>query len=213
MQKSWNQILALGGVAGPLVFIINTQVWGRLRPNYDQSVQFISELGATGTLNAQYMNYFGFIPSGILLSMFGIALFSQFPKQPVSRAGALLITLFGAGIVLAGFFSCDQGCPVQGSRESMLHNQISAAAFVSSIIGLVLVGSSFIRRRQLRRLGVYTMVSALMAATFLLLMINSVDSRHITGTWQRLLLLALFQWMAFVGWHMYSSKTADFRQL
>lgn len=210
MQKSWNQLMALGGVAGPLVFIINTLVWGRLRPNYDHSAQFISELGATGTLNAQYMNYAGFIPSGLLLVIFALALYSKFPKLPVSRAGALMIAIFGAGIVLAGFYSCDPGCPVEGSQESMLHNRISATAFVSAIIGCVLVGSSFIRRRQLRRLGVYTMASAMLAAVFMLLMMNSVEARHLTGTWQRLLLMALFQWMALLGWQVFSAKTTDF---
>src|SRR5690348_3480633 len=125
MKKSTLQWMALGGIAGPLLFTLVMLICASLRPNYNHISYFISELGATGTANAGLMNFAGFIPSGILIALFGFSLIGFFPKSFLTRAGSALVIIFGIGMAVAGLFSCDPGCPREGSLENNIHDQIS----------------------------------------------------------------------------------------
>jgi hypothetical membrane protein len=199
MKKRNSGILALGGIAGPVLFSMTTLICGGLRPGYDHVANFISELGATGTSNENLMNYAGFIPSGILITLFGISLFLLLPAQLISRTGSVFLSIFGIGMVLAGIFSCDPGCPPQGSFESIIHDRVSAVTFISAILGILFVGLSFRKIGPFGKLWRYSILSGCLSAMLLALMINSFESKSLTGMWQRLLLFSIFQWTAVVG--------------
>src|SRR4029079_2669857 len=165
----------------------------------------ISELGATGTPYADLMNFVGFIPAGLMMALFGISLF-HLPKHLMKGIGASLIILFGVGVVIAGSFSCDPGCPQQGgSFENSIHDAISGPAFLSATTGILLIGISFRRSPFWKALWVYSLVSALLAYSFIFLLINSLDSRIYTGLWQRLLIATIFLWCGIMGLKMFNS--------
>ncbi len=203
MNNKISKLLALGGLAGPVLFTFTTIINGFNRPGYDHLNQFISELGATGTTHANLMNFLGFLPSGILVTCFGISLFLLLPNRWISKIGTVLIFVFGIGMFLAGIFSCDEGCPLQGSLESTIHDRISAIAFISVIIGTITLGFSFLKTNFLKKYGAFAIISGFMAALFLALMLNSFDTKIFTGLWQRLLLVAIFSWMAAVGLYLF----------
>ncbi len=193
------KILGLGGLIGPSIFTLAVIVNANLRSDYDHVSQFISELGATGTVNAMGMNLFGFLPLGLSMVAFGISLLFLLPKSISLRLGSILILVFGTGVLMAGFFSCDAGCPQQGSMENMIHNQVSAVAFFSAIIGCGLLGISFRNHDVWRPVWIYSMLTCVASAGFLAAMINSFEASTHNGMWQRLLLLTLFVWFAFMG--------------
>lgn len=199
MKANDTRLMALGGLAGPLLFSIIILICAGLRPGYSHISQFISELGASNTPNANLMNYAGFIPNGILLSSFGISLFVLLPRSTIKNIGSSLIILFGFGVFLAGIFSCDPGCPLEGSDEAKLHDNISAIAFISAIIGSGLLGISFRKLPAWRSLFVYSLATSVLSLVFLISMINSFDLRIYTGVWQRMMLLTLFIWCSIVG--------------
>lgn len=203
MEKSSLKFLALGGVIGPLLFTITTLICAGLRPDYSHIHQFISELGATRTPNADLMNWIGFIPSGIMMSFFGLSLTLILPKKMSARSGSVLIIMFGLGLVVVGFFSCDEGCPRQGSLENNIHDQISGPIFVCAIIGIAVQGLTFRRLPNWRKLWIYSIASAILAFVFLITLIESLDSYRFTGMWQRLLLLTLFLWFGIVGFNLF----------
>ncbi len=58
------RILLLGGVIGPVLFTLVVVVAAAMRADYSHVHQFISELGATGSSHADFMNYAGFVPAG-----------------------------------------------------------------------------------------------------------------------------------------------------
>lgn len=117
------RLLALGGVAGPILFSAVVIVSAALRADYSHVANFISELGATGTPFAGLMNYAGFLPGGLMLAAFGVALAKALPRRRVATLAAILVTLFGAGMAASGIASCDPGCPqTGGSVENLIHN-------------------------------------------------------------------------------------------
>lgn len=197
------KFFALGGVAGSFLFTLITLICACLRPDYSHINHFISELGATGTTNAELMNFAGFIPAGIMIASLGMSLIWLLPKKFLTRAGSVLIMIFGMGMTVVGFFSCDPGCPREGSLENNIHDQISGPIFLSAILGILILGIAFKKLPAYRRLWIYSLVSSLLSLCFIIALINSLETYTLTGMWQRLLLLTLFLWFGIVGLHTY----------
>lgn len=191
--------MTIAGIIGSILFTTITLLSGYLQTDYNPINNFVSELGATYSSTELLMNYVGFIPSGILFSLFGLSLLIIFSKKLSSRIGALLIMIFGIGMTLAGIFSCDLGCPSIGTIESIIHDRVSAVTFISAILGILLLGFSFKKMSDFRNIAVYTILTGFISLILLIIMINSFDSRNLTGLWQRLLLLSIFTWTIIIG--------------
>jgi hypothetical membrane protein len=198
--------IALGGVAGPILFTVIRLLCANLRSDYSHIHHFISELGATGTSNADLMNWAGFIPAGAMIVLFAVSLTQLLPKGILTRAGSALILIFGIGMVAVGFYSCDPGCPREGSIENNLHDQISGPSFMCAILGILILGISFRRLTFWREIWLYSVVSALVSVGFLLGLISSLEAYSYTGLWQRLLLLTIFLWIVMVALKLFKSS-------
>jgi hypothetical membrane protein len=200
MKRHTLVYLPLTGVAGPVQSTILIVICSTLRSDYNHVDQFISDLGATGTSHAGLMNFAGFIPSGVIMAAFGMALWTLLPKHLLGRIGASLIILFAVGLIIAGIFSCDPGCPQQGgSMENSIHDAIAGPTFLSAITGMLIFGISFRRFAVWKGLSNYSLISALLCYGFFVLLISSLESRNLTGLWQRLILLTIFFWCGIVG--------------
>ena len=66
--------LAACGVAAPLVFTAAVIASSLNYPGYDNLRNFVSELGAVGAPGEAIMNYAVFLPYGILIIAFAVAL-------------------------------------------------------------------------------------------------------------------------------------------
>jgi hypothetical protein len=113
--------------------------------------------------------------------------------------------IFGLGMMLAGIFSCDPGCPSVGSMESIIHDRVSAITFISAILGILLLGISFKKMNSFRNISHYTIITGFISLIFLIIMISSFESRNLTGLWQRLLLLSIFLWTIIVGLRVFKN--------
>jgi hypothetical membrane protein len=194
------RILALGGVAGPVLFVLITAVSAALRPDYSQTTSFISELGASGTPHAPIMNYLGFVPAGLLLAAFGISLVRIMSPHVLAVAGSALVVLFGVGVAASGIISCDPGCPVSGgSLENTLHNVIGPFSFIALACGIGLLGIEFRRLAYFRPLSLYSFVTSVLGLLLIVAIVGSLEAKTLTGLWQRLLLATLFLWCAVIG--------------
>lgn len=199
MKRIVLKYLTLSGIIGSILFTSISLLSGYLQTDYDAINNFVSELGATDSSTEFLMNYLGFIPSGILFSLFGLSLLIIVSKKSASRIGALLIMLFGIGMTLAGIYSCDPGCPSVGTIESIIHDRVSAVTFISAILGIILLGFSFRKMKVFQNFSLYTILTGFISLILLIIMITSFESRNLTGLWQRLLLLSIFLWTIIIG--------------
>lgn len=198
------RILALGGLAGPALFASIAILVAALRTDYSHVHDFISELGATSTPHAWLMNYAGFAPAGLLLAGFGASIKASLPRQPAATLGALLIGLFGTGVALSGFFSCDIGCPQQGGTiQNLIHDRLAPLTFLSGSLGAISLGLGFRSLPSLRPLWIYSIASGLAGLVLLAAVASTLETRELTGLWQRLLLAVLFGWCAVVGLRLF----------
>jgi len=146
------------------------------------------------------MNYAGFVPAGLMLAGFGIALASALPSDRLIRLAAVLVTTFGLGIAASGTLSCDLGCPQgEGSLENVVHNTIAPVSFLCLIAAMAMFGVGFRSRPAWRHLSLFSLLASAAALCLLVVLASSLDSRVLTGLWQRLLLAVLFVWCAVVG--------------
>ena len=191
--------LALGGVLGPLLFIVMTIIASLMRPGYDHVSSFISALGADGTPRAAMMNYGAFLPAGMLLTDFGVGLLLGLPKDRMMQVAAILVMVFGTGMLVDGLASCDPGCPNVGSRENGIHNAVAPIAFISIIAAIGILGVRFRRWPEWKGVSSYSLISSVLALVFLAAVVSSLQTRDFTGLWQRLMLGTMFLWCIVIG--------------
>ncbi len=194
------RVLALGGVAGPVLFSLVVFYSATLRPEYSHITNFISELGATGTSHASLMNYGGFLPGGILLAGFGLSLRWFLPRSRSTLVASVLTAVFGVGVAISGLISCDPGCPqVGGTTENFIHDKIAPVSFLCLIAATGILSVHFRSLPAWRSVSMYSGVTSLVALVLLVALIGSLETRALTGLWQRLMLAALFLWTAVIG--------------
>jgi len=203
--------LALGGVVGPAIFVLALIASSILREDYSQLHDFVSELGATGTSNAGLMNVAGFIPAGVCVFVFGVALTRLVATGPMGIVAGLLTAAFGIGIAVAGIYSCDAGCPRDGSIENLVHDRVSPLAFLLAILGCALWGLHLRRTGRWGSLWAYSLATSGLALVFFALLAQSLEAQYLTGLWQRLLLVCLFAWCTVFGIKAHHSSGAGSR--
>ncbi|WP_319460004.1 DUF998 domain-containing protein [Micromonospora sp. RTP1Z1] len=162
-------LLAGGVLAGPL-FIGSALVQGLTRDGFDFRRHPVSVL-STGDLG--WVQIATFLATGLLVVGAAVAL---------RRAGTgsawlpRLLTLYGLGLVGAGFFSADpaDGFPAgtprgpgQISWHGGLHFLVAAVAFVSLIVATVIVGRRAVRRGERGWGAISLMVGAFFAVAWI----------------------------------------------
>lgn len=210
MNRNKFRMLALGGIIGPLLFTLVVITSAAFRPNYNHLHDFMSALGASDSPTEHLMNFVGFLPTGLLMALFGLSLFIYLrsSKSFLSIIGSLLIVIFGLGMITAGIYSCDADCFESVTKEGVIHGQVSSITFPSVILGILLLGISFGNQVAFRKFMWYTLLTALLAGIFMVNMIGTFETRTFTGLWQRLLLLSVFTWTAVIGLFIYNSGKA-----
>ena len=215
---SWLRWLALGALAGPVLFTLAWLILGAVSPGYTVAgiwispysaiTQPISGLGLGET--ARYMNP-AFIISGLLLlaGVFGVVLTLPPGGRPAARiASGTLLALSPVGLIIIGLFTLET--PVMHLFGAML---VLAAPVISFLItGLLL-----------RRLpGWHRFGNGLLFAAPLTLVLfvvynlsfnqAAVAAGHgVAGLTQRLLFVEILAWFVAMGWLAYrraSSSTA-----
>jgi hypothetical protein len=202
-------VLALGGAVGPALYTVLVIFCGALRPGYNHLARLISELGARGTTHAGLMNFAGVIPTGVLIAGFGVATVALLSSSRRSILAGCLILFYGVAMVVFGFLPCDPGCPTPGALSSVgatIHTNVAFAAFVAAIVGVALWASEFRRMPAFRNLWGYSAVASVAELLFLIAFVGSLDSRALSGLWQRLLVGTFFMWDAVVGLRLFRRR-------
>lgn len=196
----------LATFAATLALLV-TILGGVFFPGYSHTRDYISELGASGTITGVWVSYLGFLPIGLLLAAFLITASPLLSARGWARVGFYL--LYGAplGYISSAFAPCDLGCPVEGSLSQQIHSLLGLPEYIGGGLGLLLFAGSYFKEGsdKLGRLliagaGVFTLLG-------LLLMMFPANAGHM-GLNQRIAEIALFGGMLVIAWRCTStSKT------
>jgi len=192
------RLLALCGIAAPVLMLALWTVASLMRPGYDQVTQYGSELG-TGP-NSIIMNT-NFVGTGLLITAFAVGLFKNIQGGRWTQMGSILLLVFGAGEVAGGLFPCDPGCPIAAQSITQLaHNIDAVIAFSAIALAPFLISLGLNRDDHWKSYRSYSLITGLLAVGLLLVFATSVYGYFgDVGLFQRLFLAVPFLWIEIVA--------------
>jgi len=128
-------LLLCGIIAPPIlaIFIISAAA---ITPDYSHISETVSQLGAHGRPYPEVMNA-GFITYGLLIMGFAYGLYQVFEKSRNAKITWLMLTIYGAGIILSGIFQDDvKSLSSFTTLEGALHTVFAQVAFFCLVIGM-----------------------------------------------------------------------------
>lgn len=114
-------------------------IGGALKPGYSHLSQYISELGASGSLHAVSISWLGFVPFGVLAVIALWMVAAQAPVRGISRLGYWLLLCEPAAWIGSALAPCDLGCPEVGSLSQWLHSALGLLTYLGTALGLLLL--------------------------------------------------------------------------
>lgn len=184
-------VAAVCGMAAPLFFAITTVAIGLATPGYDPVTQLVSELGIPGTPYAPAMNSIGLIMTGILISVFALAVHSVLSGGWKGALGAVLVAVAGISFVAMGIFHCDQGC-IPITPGGSLHLVSGMIALVAGLGAALILSLVMIREREWNGYWQYSLATGVLLLVILPLFLLHPDK---AGLFQRILVGLIFLWM------------------
>ncbi|WP_299800051.1 DUF998 domain-containing protein [uncultured Maribacter sp.] len=185
-----NKLVAYIGILGVSLFAIAAIVGPLLIEDYSVVSQYISESFASDTEYGWYLQYFGYVPSGILITIFCFSAPKYFPSSKLIVAGFFGLALFyGLGTVLVGFFPCDAGCPtdvIDSSLSQLIHNAMGSLTYIFLPICIIAIGLGLKKMEGYNRLSQIAMATAIISGIFIFILFSNPESDY-RGVLQRII--------------------------
>jgi len=152
-------LLAIAGMAGPLLFTALVILQGLLQPEYSHVGQPISALTAWPAGWIQKLNFY---VVGVLMAAFAFGLNYGVRRSPRGFAGFALLVLGSIGIVLAGIFPwvLRNGVPT----ETPEHVVGAVMVFALTPLGLIIFSRRMKRDPNWSGLATYTLLTGILMA-------------------------------------------------
>jgi len=186
------------GILGAVLFITPSVLGGFQFENYSHISQFISESYAFGTPYGVYMRFFGFIPSGILITMFSFSCWKLLPKSSVLKMGLFGFAVFyGIGTIMVGLFPCDEGCNkelINPSVSQLIHNLFGGLTYLIVPACLILIGFSSRKWSGSTSFSTLSIICGTIALMFSMLLLSDPDGNYI-GLFQRITEGSILFWL------------------
>ena len=203
-QHNLVTLLALCGVAAPIIFAILLTVAGVVYEGYSHVAQSISELGG---VEAQYpsIQNTNFLIIGMLVLAFALGLHRGMSEGKGSVLGPLLLGLFGASFAPQALFRCDPGCEFETWTGTM-HNLAGLGGFLAAIAGMILISRRARenpRWRAFRGFSLFMGIATLLALMTWIGVSGAAGIESVNGILQRVLAGVLLLWIKVMAVKMF----------
>jgi hypothetical membrane protein len=199
--------LALGGMAGPLLFVLTFTVAGLLRPGYSPVDQAISDLGID---EGAWIVNGSLVILGLSLIGFSVSFYRSIRSRSsmaLRVASAALLAAVGVGYAVAGVFP----------ETNPLHWQLGAPlVYGGATLGFLLAGLLLRRSPAWRRWGTVTLLASLATLVLVALTFYTFSFYEFTsgpspvgqygGLMERVLFIEILAWYAAVGWRLFQAS-------
>ncbi|MGY0392194.1 DUF998 domain-containing protein [Bizionia sp. KMM 8389] len=193
-----NKTIYAIGVIGIIIFVSTCAIGGLLIENYSITSQYISETYAIDTIYGLWLRILGYIPSGILFTLFCFLGIKYFPASKLIKIGFLGVGLFyGIGTIIVSIFPCDSGCNpeyINPSISQVIHNASALFVYTLVPISIVIAGIGFRKFEKYKRLSISSVVLGMLSAGFVVLLMSNLESDFL-GIYQRIIELLILTWI------------------
>lgn len=165
-------------------------------PGYDHLKNFISELGATGAPAAGVMNFAGFLPYGLLMAAFALAVHRGIRPDAGGWLGPSILALYGLAYMAVAISPCDPGCQAAApSLHHRIHVLLGDLIFLTAVLGPFTLYPRMVKDPAWRPVATATLI--LPGLAWLILEASGVGMSGALR--QRLWLLLLFTWIGMMA--------------
>ncbi len=190
------------GLFGVILFVIAAILGGLLLKDYNVLSQYISESYAIDTEHGKSLRFFGYLPSGILLTLFGILLFGLLPNNKLCKLGCIGFTLFyGIATVIVSLFPCDSGCNpelINPSISQIIHNITGGLTYLIMPICLILIGLGLNKRSNNKKIGMLSLLLGVLSGLLVIVLFSNQNS-DLIGLYQRCVETIILAWVILIG--------------
>jgi hypothetical membrane protein len=213
--------LLLGGMIGPLLFIVVFLIEEAVRPGYSSWRYYVSQLG-TGP--GGWIQDVSFLECGITCLGFAFALRRLFRGGKAFLFGPLLLGVYALAMIAAGIFPTDPALgyppgavpPVQPSSHGMVHGLAGAIVFTILPITCFVVTRRFIGNAAWRGWALYSFLAGAVMLVFGILSIAAAPLSA-TGQWpnapigilQRVAIIVGFTWISLLAARLYRDQQSQ----
>ena len=193
-----NKSIFFIGVLGVSLLAASFILGGLLIENYDIVSQFISESYAIDTEYGILLRIFGYIPSGILITLFCFLAVKYFQPTILIKIGFYGIGIFyGVASLVTGIFPCDSGCNkelINPSFSQLTHNFAALLMYVFVPINIIITGIGLKRLANYNRLSIIAITSGIISILFVYLLFSDITSEFL-GLYQRIIESVFIIWI------------------
>ncbi|SEL99703.1 Protein of unknown function [Aquimarina amphilecti] len=193
-----NRFTFLIGILAVSIFVISSVIGGFLIENYNILSQYISETYAIDTEYGVILRIFGFIPSGILLTLFCFLGITYFQFSKLTKIGFLGLGIFyGLATVIVGIFPCDSGCnklSIDPSISQVIHNLIGLSTYIFVPICIILIGVGLKKTPNYNNFSIQSIIYGVISMLFIFLFFSNSNPEYI-GLYQRMVEAVFIIWI------------------
>ena len=158
---------------------------------YSHRRHTISELGEIGGPYSRLVRMGLFLPVGLCCLALARWFVETVAPSDLSRGASTLAISLAVGYLVAAFFPCDPGSPLQGSWRQGVHNLGGGAEYVGGASGLWLIGGSLRAATSESAIGTAFIVGACLVGSAVIVLSTPALFRW-RGATQRIAELVLF---------------------
>lgn len=202
------------GILGVTLFAFASILGGFQFDNYNPISQYISETYAIDTPYGKVLRYLGYIPSGILLTMFAFFGLKKFPESNLIKLGFSGIGVFyGIATVIVGIFPCDKGCNkelIDPSISQLIHNLTGLLTYIFVPLSIIAIGIGLQQLKtniHLSRIAIACGLNCIMFIGFLL----SDPLTEYAGLYQRIIEGTFIIWIIVCSFFIKNSNLLEIK--
>ena len=205
------RLAAAAGVTTPVLFVAVFLVEGWVRPGYQPSSMFVSELSLGPRGWVQIVN---FLLSGGLLIGFARTAAPYLRGGIAGTAGPVLLQIIGLSLMASGPFVTDSSALFdQRTVHGLIHGVFGAVVFSLMPVSCLVFYRRFRRDPAWRRLVAWTLAVALALIVGIGLLKMAQQPGSVLFPWrglvQRTVLITFMSWVLTVAAHLLSANRVD----
>ena len=191
-----NKVVFWTGILGVTFFGVASILGGFQFDSYNPISQYISETMAVDTPYGKILRFFGYLPAGVLLTIFSFAGLKKFPASTPIRIGFWGLGIFyGIATIIIGLFPCDKGCNMEfPSVSQLIHTLTGLLTYIFVPISIVTIGIGLRQSKKHNALSKIAISCGLVSIVFVGILLSN-RSTNFAGLYQRIIEVTFIIWV------------------